>query len=244
MSSDNIKQEGEVIPENDFKINEIFKPHHIKMIYESEDPIKQCCLNYESNYRMVTGKADFETTKLMAKAEFAVNVLCFLKEKFPNFEDPVLSKLLNVYCNLIELSDSKYLQMNNDFKMISKVKLEEFKEGLKKSNLIPKMKKEVLMSKEADKKIKDGKFFLNKEELQELLIYINKEYMPYIQMWYYFNNEERSIENEKIDIIINKPIPSLPLNMAKMKEEEKKEEEKKEENEEKKEEEKKEEEKK
>lgn len=236
-----VKQEQE--PKK-FEVSSIFKPHHIEIIYNSQDPIKDCSLYFESNYRAKTGKPDFEKAQLMAKAEFAVNVLIFLKKEFPYFEDPTLCKLLNLYCDLIEMTSPKYKEETN-FLTISKLKIEDFKMGLKELKLLPKMKSEVALSKEKDKKITpEGKFFLNKEELTKLLDYIKKEFIPFIQIWFYINNEQRHIEDQKISIIINKPIESLPLNLATLKvEEEKKEEEKEEMKEEEKEEEKKEEEK-
>ena len=213
--------------ENQRKINipNIFKAHHIDKIYNSQDPIKDCNLYFESNYRATTGKPDFESSQLYAKAEFAVNVLIFLKETFPNFEPETLSKLLNLYCNLIEMSEQVYKDESN-FLNISKLKLEEFKLGLYQLNLIPKMKSEVALANDKDKKITpEGKFFLNKQEIVKLLEYIHTEFLPYIQIWYYISNETRQTENKKISIIINKPIESIPLSFAEMqKEEEKKEE--------------------
>lgn len=234
MEENQQKEENPINQPKKTDIQNIFKPHHIDLIYNSQDPIIDCTTYFESNYRAKYGRPDFEKTKLLAKAEFAVNVLIFLKETFPNFESPVLCKLLNLYCSLIEMEN------NDSFSLVplAKKKLEEFKNGLFELNLIPKMKSEVALSKEKDKKItQDGKFFLNKEEIKKLLGYIDKEFLPYIQIWYYINNEERKVEDKKISIIINKPMESLPLSLATKKEvetkqeneEEKKEEEKKEE---------------
>lgn len=210
-------------------ISEIFKPHHIDLIINNNDPISYCSLFFESDYRAKTGQPDFEKSMMLAKAEFALNVLLFLKETFPDFQPEIIAKLLNLYCHMLDIP----VNDNNsqlDFLQITKTKINEFKQGLYQYNLIPKMKSEVALSNSKDKKItNEGKFFINKEELKKLLDYIYREYLPYIQIWYYIDNEKREIQNKEINIIVNKPIESLPLKLAKMKIEEIKKEEVKEE---------------
>lgn len=204
------------VPKEEPKIN-IFAVENIDEIYNGADPINKVRLLLESNYRRVFKRADFETDKILAKAEFFVNTLIFLKQTFQSFENETLCKLLNLFDILLDMSEA-----TEDFLALAKKKLTDFKSGLDALKLIPKKKGEVKLANAKDKKISpDGSFFLNIKEINELISYLKTDYLPYLRMWYYFEKEERDIKNETIEIIVNKPIPSMPLNMAEMQKEEK-----------------------
>ena len=102
-----------------------------------------------------------------------------------------------------------------DFLFLSKDKLNEFKESLISENLMPKTKSEFTFANKKDKIRTNGKFFLNLKEINEILKYIQSNYLPYIRMWYYFQNDERRITERKIEVIINSPtLINMPLSMA------------------------------
>ena len=102
-----------------------------------------------------------------------------------------------------------------DFLFLSKDKLKEFKESLISENLIPKTKSEFALANKKDKVRVNGNFFLNLKETNDILKYIQSNYLPYIRMWYYFQNEQRKITERKIEVIINSPtLINMPLSMA------------------------------
>ena len=92
-----------------------------------------------------------------------------------------------------------------DFLFLSKDKLTAFKESLIKENLMPKTKADFTLANNKDKVRTNGKFFLNLSEINSILKYIQSSYLPYIRMWYYFQNEKRNITDRKIKVIINSP---------------------------------------
>ena len=211
------EEKNEEIPKITKKID-IFNVNNIDQIYDSPDPINTVRLLLESNYRRVNLRADFETAKMFAKAEFFVNVLIFLKQTFETFENEVICKLLNLFDCLINMDQEEGM----DFLTLSKKKIQDFRQGLINLKLIPKKKEEILRANDPNKKVSpDGSFFLNIKEINELISYLKTDFLPYIRMWYHFSKEEREIQNEKIEIIINKPLPSMPLNKAEMLKEEK-----------------------
>lgn len=102
-----------------------------------------------------------------------------------------------------------------DFLFLSKDKLNEFKESLIEENLMPKTKNEFTFANKKDKVRTNGKFFLNLKEINEILKYIQNSYLPYIRMWYYFQNDQRRVTERKIEVIINTPnLANMPLSMA------------------------------
>ena len=102
-----------------------------------------------------------------------------------------------------------------DFLFLSKDKLNEFKESLIEENLMPKTKNEFTLANKKDKTRTNGKFFLNLKEINEILKYIQNSYLPYIRMWYYFQNDKRRVTERKIEVIINTPtLADMPLSMA------------------------------
>ena len=102
-----------------------------------------------------------------------------------------------------------------DFLFLSKDKLKEFKDSLISENLIPKTKSEFALANKKDKVRVNGSFFLNLKETNEILKYIQSNYLPYIRMWYYFQNDQRKITERKIEVIINTPtLINMPLSMA------------------------------
>ena len=93
--------------------------------------------------------------------------------------------------------------------------MNEFKESLISENLLPKTKSEFALSNKKEKVRLNGKFFLNNSEINEILKYIQSNYLPYIRMWYYFQNDQRRVTERKIEVIINSPtLINMPLSMA------------------------------
>ena len=102
-----------------------------------------------------------------------------------------------------------------DFLFLSKDKLNELKESLNEENLMPKTKSDFLLANKKDKIRTNGKFFLNLKEIELILKYIQTNYLPYIRMWYYFQNDQRRVTERKIEVIINTPtLINMPLSMA------------------------------
>ena len=102
-----------------------------------------------------------------------------------------------------------------DFLFLSKDKLNEFKESLIKENLMPKTKSDFAFANNKNKTRNNGKFLLNLQEINKILKYIQTNFLPYIRMWYYFQNEKRNITERKIEVIINSPnLINMPLSMA------------------------------
>lgn len=198
---------------NPEKEKEIFQADKINAIYLSEDPIKETCLLLESNYRKIFQKADFDSSKLMAKAEFYVNVLIFIKETF-KFEDEIISKLMNLFSNMINLEEEE----EQDYLKLGKKKINEFKKGLMEYKLIPIKEKEIQLSNNPDKVITEGKFFLNIKEINELIAYLKTDYFPYIRMWYLLSKRERNKQDKTVEIVINQPLEILSLSLAEMEE--------------------------
>ena len=102
-----------------------------------------------------------------------------------------------------------------DFLIVSKDKLNEFKESLIKENLMPKTKSDFAFANNKNKTRNNGKFLLNLQEINKILKYIQTNFLPYIRMWYFFQNEKRNITERKIEVIINSPnLINMPLSMA------------------------------
>ena len=102
-----------------------------------------------------------------------------------------------------------------DFLFLSKDKLSEFKEALIEENLMPKTKGDFTFANDKNKVRTNGKFLLNLQEINTILKYIQTSYLPYIRMWYFFQNEKRNVTERKIEVIINSPtLVNMPLSMA------------------------------
>ena len=102
-----------------------------------------------------------------------------------------------------------------DFLLLSKDKLNEFRESLIKENLMPKTKSDFNFANNKNKVRTNGKYFLNVQEINKILKYIQSNFIPYIRMWYFFQNEKRNITERKIEVIINSPnLINMPLSMA------------------------------
>ena len=205
--------------ENEKKIEiPIFEPSQIDLIYNSNDPVYETSLILQSHFRRVFLRADFNVEKIMGQSEFHVNNLIFLKETFENFPNEIICKLLNIMSQLISFENEENIKendINDNFLQISKNKLNEFKNNLISYNLYPTTKGETIQANDVNKKLTDdGKFFLNIKEIQLIMNYLKLEYFPYVQMWFYFDKDQRKVTEEKIELIINKPLDSMPLNIA------------------------------
>ena len=114
-----------------------------------------------------------------------------------------------------ENENCNYKEEEVDFLFLSKEKLNEFKESLISENLMAKTKSEFALANKKDKARLNGKFFLNYKEIETILKYIQSNYLPYIRMWYYFQNDQRRVSERKIEVIINSPtLINMPLSMA------------------------------
>jgi len=212
-----INEENNENLENEKKIEiPIFEPSQIDLVYNSNDPINETSLILQSHFRRVFLRADFNIEKLLGQSEFHVNNLIFLKENFQNFPNEIICKLLNIMSQLISFENEENIKENekDNFLQISKNKLNEFKNNLISYNLYPTTKGETIQANDVNKQLKDGKFFLNIKEIQLIMKYLKLEYFPYIQMWFYFDKDIRKVTEEKIELIINKPLDSMPLNIA------------------------------
>ena len=114
-----------------------------------------------------------------------------------------------------ENNNNNIVEEEVDFLFLSKDKLNEFKESLIKENLMPKTKSDFAFANNKNKTRTNGKFFLNLQEINKILKYIQTNFLPYIRMWYFFQNEKRNITERKIEVIINSPnLINMPLSMA------------------------------
>ena len=245
------KKEEEQIKEEEKPEILIFNPENIDEIYNSLDPLEVVSKLLESHHRKKYLNPHFDPEKIIAKAEFHVNNLLFLKDKFPDYDNITHSGILNAFSKLIDFDIYKRPENNNNNKIekkeneeeeeeineepiivnfleLSKEKLNEFKNSLIKYKLFPRTKGEFALSNYKNKRrTSDGKFFLNLNEAQELIKYIRLDFFPYIRMWFYLEVDTRKIKEEKIELCVNEPIESLPLSFAiedKTKEKEKEEE--------------------
>ena len=114
-----------------------------------------------------------------------------------------------------ENNNNNTVEEEVDFLFLSKDKLNEFKESLIKENLMPKTKSDFAFANNKNKIRTNGKFLLNLQEINKILKYIQTNFLPYIRMWYFFQNEKRNITERKIEVIINSPnLINMPLSMA------------------------------
>jgi len=296
-----VGEKEKVIEQRPITPDTIFFEDKIDKLFNAKDPIESINILLQDHFRKINGNANFNEEKLRAEAEFHVNNLVFLKQKF-SFDNETISRLMNVLGKLIKFKNSNTKQnipkitapnesqasvgsvdisgnqlpeeisnvnnknvsptLNNqnengnennnldenknieeenqnqnnennenidqekeeeninneeevDFLFLSKDKLNEFKESLAEENLMPKTKSEFLLANSKDKTRANGKFFLNLKEINEILKYIQISYLPYIRMWYYFQNDQRRVTERKIEVIINTPtLLNMPLSMA------------------------------
>ena len=296
-----VGEKEKVIEQRPITPDTIFFEDKIDKLFNAKDPIESINILLQDHFRKINGNANFNEEKLRAEAEFHVNNLVFLKQKF-SFDNETISRLMNVLGKLIKFKNSNTKQnipkitapnesqasvgsvdisgnqlpeeisnvnnknvsptLNNqnengnennnldenknieeenqnqnnennenidqekeeeninneeevDFLFLSKDKLNEFKESLAEENLMPKTKSEFLLANSKDKTRANGKFFLNLNEINEILKYIQISYLPYIRMWYYFQNDQRRVTERKIEVIINTPtLLNMPLSMA------------------------------
>ena len=299
-----VGEKEKVVEQRPITPDTIFFEDRIDKLFNAKDPIESINILLQDHFRKINGNANFNEEKLRAEAEFHVNNLVFLKQKF-SFDNETISRLMNVLGKLIKFKNSNTKQnipkitapnesqasvgsvdisgnqlpeeisnannknvsptLNNqnenanennnldenknideenqnqnnennendenidqekeeennnneeevDFLFLSKDKLNEFKESLAEENLMPKTKSEFLLANSKDKVRENGKFFLNLKEINEILKYIQISYLPYIRMWYYFQNDQRRVTERKIEVIINTPtLLNMPLCMA------------------------------
>ena len=142
-------------------------------------------------------------------------------EQEPNKEEENQQKNENENEENLEQENNENENNNNnteeevDFLFLSKNKMNEFKESLISEKFMPKTKNEFALANKKDKVRTNGKFFLNMKEISEILKYIQSNYLPYIRMWYYFQNDQRRITERRIEVIINSPtLTDMPLCMA------------------------------
>ena len=215
-----------------FEIEMLFKESDIEEIWNHSNPILNVYDLIEANMRKKTGKIDFDSNLLMALAEFHVNNLIYFKENF-KFPIPIYCKLMNLLNILLNLREDNVLtetkengksyptrgnndeeEKNNhtdpDFSIICTNKIRDLKKGFLKLQLIAQDKKKT----GGVANYKEDSYYLKNNEVALILDYVNTFYFPFIRLYYHFINIERITENKKIDVIINKPLPVPPLNVA------------------------------
>jgi hypothetical protein len=215
-----------------FEIEMLFNESDIEDIWNHSNPILNVYDLIEANMRKKTGKIDFDSNLLMALAEFHVNNLIYFKENF-KFPIPIYCKLMNllnillnlrednVQTELKETGKSDPTRGNNDeeeknnhndpdFSIICRNKIRDLKKGFLKLQLIAQDKKKT----GSVANNKEDSYYLKNNEVALILDYVNTFYFPFIRLYYHFINIERITENKKIDVIINKPLPVPPLNVA------------------------------
>lgn len=217
-----------------FEMEMLFRESDIEEIWNHSNPILTVYDLIEANMRKKTGEVDFDSNLLMALAEFHVNNLLYFKETF-KFPIPIYCKLMNLLHILLNLREENFRietkeslktdptraiyteeEKNNnnnyepDFSLICKKKLKDIKKGFIKLDLIAQDRKKNTGTSCS----RDETYYLKNTEIASILDYINTFYFPFIRLYYHFINIERITENKKIDVIINRPLPVPPLNVA------------------------------
>lgn len=215
-----------------FEIEMLFKESDIEEIWNHSNPILNVYDLIEANMRKKTGNIDFDSNLLMALAEFHVNNLIYFKENF-KFPIPIYCKLMNLLNILLSLREDNFRndtketlksdptrgnydeeEKNNhaepDFSVICRNKVRDLKKGFLKLDLIAQDKKKT----GGVVNYKEDSYYLKNNEVASILDYVNTFYFPFIRLYYHFINIERITENKKIDVIINRPLPVPPLNVA------------------------------
>ena len=108
------KKEEEQIKEEEKPEILIFNPENIDEIYNSLDPLEVVSKLLESHHRKKYLNPNFDPEKIIAKAEFHVNNLLFLKDKFPNYDNITFSGILNAFSKLIDFDIYKRPENNNN----------------------------------------------------------------------------------------------------------------------------------
>ena len=108
----------------------IFSPENIDEIYEDINPLEKVSKLLESHHRKKYLNPNFDPEKILAKAEFHVNNLIFLKDKFPTFDNIEYNGILNAFAKLIDFDKYKRPENTN----VKKKKENEEKEKKKKIN--------------------------------------------------------------------------------------------------------------
>lgn len=212
-----------------FQIEMLFKDSDIEEIWNHSNPLLNVYDLIEKNLRVKTGQQDFDSNVIMALAEFHVNNFIYFKEnfKFPTNIYCKLMNLMNILLNLREeninkentdhyktdptkSNDEEEKNIETDFSSICRNKLKELKKGLIKMDLIAQEKKKT----GGIPTTREDTYYLKNNEIASILEYVNTFYFPFIRLYYHFINIERITENKKIDVIINRPLPVPPLNVA------------------------------
>ena len=103
----------------------IFSPENIDEIYEDINPLEKVSKLLESHHRKKYLNPNFDPEKILAKAEFHVNNLIFLKDKFPTFDNIAYSGILNAFAKLIDFDKYKRPENTNVKKKNEKEEEEE-----------------------------------------------------------------------------------------------------------------------
>ena len=217
------------------KVPDLFNANDIEEMKYSSSAITFIYDKIEVYFKTTFG-IEFDSNMLIATSEFNLSNLEFLRKMF-NFTNDIYAKLLNALILLLHLREdkpdefnqtkqskniysmhgsmsnfhnSKGLQKEIDFSIISKNKLYEFRAALIKLNLL----KSDSFVDYKDKKNRDNVnigFYLQPEEVSTILNYLNTFYFPFIRLYYHFLNIEQVTENKKIEIVIANPmhVPSL-----------------------------------
>ena len=99
-----VNDEKPVVESKPVDPESIFIPDKVEKIFNAKDPIESTNTLLQDHYRKINGNANFDEDKLKAQAEFHVNNLVFLKQKFSSFDDETISSLMNILAKLINFS--------------------------------------------------------------------------------------------------------------------------------------------
>jgi len=203
LNKPDFKNENKI--EDKLIINDIFTDKDIEEIWKSKNPLEYISEIIETFERKKTGNIDIDPQLLLATSEFHVNNLIFLKEKF-SLTWSAYAKLLNLLATMLNLTDGERSEdvKLSDSDLIIKIKLKELKKGLLQQDLI--------LTSDNDSRGKGEA--LKPNDAIIILEYLNNSYFNFIQLYYFFANIQRKVDNDIIEVIINKPTQTPPLKLA------------------------------
>ena len=221
--------------EFNFEFTELFTSENVKEIHESINPKQTISQILEERAKNNNKSGESQTNLLLAQAEFHYQNLNFLEGSFKGFPESVILKLLNVLALLMNLNEEEYninydesqiahLDPNlkkyapvpePDYSYIANRKLMEVKLAILKYDLVLDSGNRTSAENfSRDPEETNDNFYLNTEELEIILNYIDKSYFPNIRLFYHFFNINRITETKKIHVTVNRPLPVPPLSEA------------------------------
>lgn len=230
----NKKKEKIIKNKNPFEFNytfeEIFKIENITDILNNEEPKHAMYKFIYLKYNKKKGE-EIQTNIIKAVSDFHLQNLYFLKENFANFPNEIICKLLNILANLLVLNEEDYnINYTSDNETVTKKKKnttdsEQENGEIKKTPQVPEpdisylanrklmemklslVKLGLFPSKKNLQNKNDNNFYLNSQELETIMNYLNLFFFPNIRLYYHFINIKRINETKKIVILVDRPLP-------------------------------------